>query len=502
MSEKRGENQKGHLGNESAASPQNGDEPLVTILIDAYPNRVQTGVATSVGQRKNQEDAAMVENDYIYVDTNKMIAILCDGMGGLSGGEIASKLCANTLYKDFRSSDVSENLDRFFKASIQKIDKIVASLKNKNEKPLKAGTTLASAVVIGDKLYWASVGDSHIYLIRNNEMIQINIDHTYGVELDEKVKKGLMAKQEADSHPKREALTSFIGMGGVKHIDLNAKPFQLINGDHIVICSDGLYRSLDKEEIKDVILNSQSSIRDTANDLVSRAIAKGKKNQDNTTVVLVKYTDSRDAGHNAINTKIVYHAEDATKSTSELPSTQTKENEKVEFDPINNEKKPKKIFPAIIVGIIVSLFAVVLVVSLFLIFTSDDKNHNETTNQEGKPKESEATITEPTISEPTTAQPTTIPEPTISEPTTPAPTATQPTTTPEPTISESTTVQPPTTPAPTTAQPTTTPAPTTPVPTTPQPITTPTQTPQNPPAPSSSYENNNVDGNGEEAEID
>jgi len=169
---------------------------------------------------------------------------------------------------------------------------MIGDLRDANQKPLQSGTTLASVIIVDNKLYWASVGDSRIYLIRNNEMAQITVDHNYAVVLDQKVRQGRITKEEAESHPKREALISFVGMGGVKHIDLNSKPFQLLNGDYIVICSDGLYRSLNNEEIKSIIISSQVNITGTANTLVNRAIRKQIKNQDNTTVVLVKFLDS------------------------------------------------------------------------------------------------------------------------------------------------------------------------------------------------------------------
>ena len=292
MRERKERKKKRQFEDETVIIRSEEVESLVTILIDAYPDRIQTGVSTNIGKRNHQQDAAMVENDYAYTDTSKMIAILCDGMGGLAGGEIASNLCANTLYKEFHEVDVTDNVAGFYKAAIQKVDRLVKELEDADHKPLGAGTTLASIIVIKDKLYWASVGDSRIYLIRDNEIAQITIDHNYSLILDQKVREGSITKEEADSHPKREALISFIGMGGVRHIDLNPNPFQLRNEDYIMICSDGLYRSLSEEEMKDVIVNTQQNVTATADALVNRAIQKRFKNQDNTTVVLVQYFDS------------------------------------------------------------------------------------------------------------------------------------------------------------------------------------------------------------------
>jgi len=263
------------------------DEPQDTILIDPFHERIQSGVSTNVGRRKNQQDAAAVERCYGSQDNYRMIAVLCDGMGGLAGGEVAGKLCAETLAKDFQSADVSEDVVGFFRTAVHKLDGMVGGLKDEDDNPLNAGTTLASVIIVDDKLYWASVGDSRIYLIRNNEIAQITIDHNYGMILDQNVKKGLISREESDSHPKREALVSYIGMGGVKYIDFNAIAFSLKSGDYIIICSDGLYRSLGADEMKNIVVNSQVNITGTAKALTNRAIFKNKINQDNTTVILM-----------------------------------------------------------------------------------------------------------------------------------------------------------------------------------------------------------------------
>lgn len=268
------------------------DNSLITIRLDANPNRIQTGVASSIGMRNYQQDAAMVENEYAYMDTNKMIAILCDGMGGLDGGELASNLCANTLYKDFHSVDVSENVAGFLRVSIDKLDSAINSLRDSDGKPLNAGTTLACVIIIDNKLYWASVGDSRIYLIRGTEIAQITVDHNYRMLLDRKVKTGAISEEEAQSHPKREALISYIGMCGVRYIDMNPNHFQLMDGDHILLCSDGLYRSLDETEIKTAIDESHGNMDDAAKTLISMATDKQKRDQDNTTVVVIKYIDT------------------------------------------------------------------------------------------------------------------------------------------------------------------------------------------------------------------
>jgi len=266
-------------------------DALCTIRLDEFSENILTGVSSHIGRRDYQQDATKVYVDNLHSNSLKTIAVLCDGMGGLNGGELASNLCVEKIYEDFYAADVLENVSEFFKSSIQNLDRLVCGMTDEQQKPVNAGTTLASIIIIDNNLFWASVGDSRIYLIRNNEIAQITEDHNYMMLLKERVKRGYLTQEEADTHPKREALISYIGMDGVKYIDANSKPFKLEDGDIILICSDGLYRTLEDDEILHIIQSQQSEMNTAARALTELAIGKGKKNQDNTAAVLIKYRD-------------------------------------------------------------------------------------------------------------------------------------------------------------------------------------------------------------------
>ena len=89
-------------------------------------------------------------------------------MGGMQGGEIASNLTVNTLFDDFYNQKV-ENCPAFFSEEIKKVDALVAGIKDETGKTIESGATLVSIVIDGNNLYWASVGDSRIYIIRGDE---------------------------------------------------------------------------------------------------------------------------------------------------------------------------------------------------------------------------------------------------------------------------------------------------------------------------------------------
>lgn len=268
------------------------DDTQMTFRIDSCPARIESGVSSVIGSRSVQQDAARVDSDYMYLDKNVFLAVMCDGMGGMKGGEKASKLCVTKMFEAFYCVDVNGKVPAFFKFMVTNIDKMIYNLTDDNGNSIKSGSTLASVIIEGKNLYWVSVGDSRIYLKRKDEMVCVTTDHNYAMVLEQKVKKGLISAEEAKANPEREALVSYMGMGGLEYIDINPNPLELLNGDCILLCSDGLYRALSAEEIKSVI-DSFDDTQTVAEALTAAALAKGKRNQDNTTAVLLRYVENK-----------------------------------------------------------------------------------------------------------------------------------------------------------------------------------------------------------------
>ncbi len=261
-----------------------------TLMLDGSRRCVVIGSSSVIGSRKEQQDTILTDKDYAYIQNKRVIATLCDGMGGLNGGAVASQISTAIIYQEFFKWQDVDNLPGFYTNVIPKIDDEVFSLKNEDGSPMKAGTTLVSVIIKEDQLYWASVGDSHIYIIRNGEILCITEEHNYLKLLKEKVIRGEITEEEMNSNPQKEALISYIGMGGVKYIDINYKPFQLIEGDYIVLCSDGLYRTVEEKEMKSIIYSCGDDVNEAAKCLTDCAINKGKKNQDNTSVVVIEFS--------------------------------------------------------------------------------------------------------------------------------------------------------------------------------------------------------------------
>lgn len=265
-------------------------EDLHTIILDENEMSLHIGESSIIGRRKDQQDTIMTDDSYHYLEEKKAISILCDGMGGLSGGKKASSLCSSIIYDAYHGQKNIESIPAFYKSMIAIADNEVNNLRGEDGQTiLGAGTTLTSVIIEEDNLYWASVGDSHIYIIRGQQILCITNEHNYLMLLNERVARGEITREEADSDPKKEALISYIGVGGVKYIDINIKPFKLLNGDYVILCSDGLYRSLTNEEIMQTALRYGENTQLAADTLTQMALNKNYKNQDNTSVIVINF---------------------------------------------------------------------------------------------------------------------------------------------------------------------------------------------------------------------
>ncbi len=256
----------------------------ICLLKKQDSSNMDIGMSSYIGRRNRQEDAAAYETatDFIY-------AILCDGMGGIDGGEIASVNCLRKMRDVTQSLCLCEEnmLSIILKNQIYLANDLLTSLKNEEGMPLHCGTTLICAVIRGNNLYYASVGDSRMYLLRGENIIQLTEEHNLLTELMKLVASDEMEYGDAISHPKREALTSYIGIDDLKLVDISKTPFGLLRGDIILLCSDGLYRALGEYEIMDAVKKTDN-MKSAADSLVDIVKQKQLPNQDNTTLILIK----------------------------------------------------------------------------------------------------------------------------------------------------------------------------------------------------------------------
>ena len=256
------------------------------ITVQIFPEKhIEFGTSSILGTRKNQEDTI-----YGYAEKEKAIGIVCDGMGGLQGGETASNLAAESLAGAWFEQEEIEDVPEFLKQQAMIADEKVFQLEGENGEPLHAGTTIVAVIIRKRELYWLSVGDSRIYIIRGNEILSVCREHNYRMTLDAMLEEGSITKEEYEKEePRAEALISYLGMGNLSLMERNQQPFLLEDGDIILLASDGLYRSLPEDEILETVRENQEDMQKAAEQLTARALGEKQAGQDNTSVIVMQY---------------------------------------------------------------------------------------------------------------------------------------------------------------------------------------------------------------------
>ncbi len=247
--------------------------------------QVSLGVSSLIGTRQEQQDSV-----YGEILEDSVVAIICDGMGGLQHGALASQVAIQTFAEDYENKDPAISIPMFLQQEAIEMDMVVHELVDENNHPIRAGSTAAAVVIQGNNLYFLGVGDSHIYIIRGDEMMVVNRDHNYRLRLDEALESGRITEELYQKEIiQGEALISYLGKGNLPLMDVNVKPFLLQQNDVVMLCSDGLYKTLSDSEIKDICKQHFPDSQKMAEMLTETAIIKSLENQDNTSVVVIHY---------------------------------------------------------------------------------------------------------------------------------------------------------------------------------------------------------------------
>lgn len=263
------------------------DDVLTVQLSGDEMERVvlDTAMETHIGTRAYQQDAAYVVEPLKQVGT--AFAILCDGMGGMESGELASSDVVVYMANKYGAHEKTQEVGTYLEETAYKVNEMIYD--RYVSQGMRVGTTLITTYVDGNQLYWMSVGDSRIYIIRDGEIARLTKDHNYSMELQMMVEKGTMTQEEADSNPQKEALVSYIGINQLEYIDVSKRPLELLPNDTILLCSDGLTKSISDDKILETLLAQGQSLNEEAHRLIAIALDNNMGSQDNTTVVLMRY---------------------------------------------------------------------------------------------------------------------------------------------------------------------------------------------------------------------
>lgn len=238
--------------------------------------RVQAWCRTDKGlRRESNQDSYLINNDL-------GLFIVADGMGGHSGGEVASSLAVHTA-EGYILSHIKDGLlprDLVLKAYEESSKKIYD--KSVQDSRLSGmGTTMVLALKAGDSMFIANVGDSRAYLFRETHLWQLTEDHSL---LNEQLRAGILSEDQISTFTSKNVITRSVGYEREVQVDILERPLQ--SGDHILICSDGLSGLVQDVMISEIINRSQPS--EVVEACVDRALAHG--GDDNVTVMFISVT--------------------------------------------------------------------------------------------------------------------------------------------------------------------------------------------------------------------
>lgn len=244
---------------------------------------ISIGKIHDIGRRDYQQDSfgqtAVLRNTGI-------LAVLADGMGGLSGGErVSQKIVMEAL--TFGSTLQANQVPTALPGMVAGINRAVNQMLG--PKGLyTSGSTVVSALITGNALRWISVGDSRVYLYRDGQLSQLSRDHDLLQDWMPDILEGKRSMAEALRDPNGRKLTSFIGMGELRHVDYNRTPIPLLPGDRVLLMSDGVYGTVSDAEMA-AILRDCGSVQLAASHIGQRIMGAALPYQDNYTLIVLGY---------------------------------------------------------------------------------------------------------------------------------------------------------------------------------------------------------------------
>ncbi len=232
-----------------------------SVHLDAYDVCALTDIGN---ERENNEDCV----GFSSANSNSLVLVVADGVGGYEGGEQASRMAVDVTLASYREQGTEISPEKRLyraaqQANIEIYDRaiVVTELRSMS-------TTLTAVAIEGGMLHAAHVGDSRLYLIRGEAITQVTKDHTV---VAEKVRQKRMSAQKARQHPDRGTLTRSLGRELIAAVDRITLPVQ--SGDVLVMCTDGMYNILEESEI--VELTSEGTADEIAHRLIDTANERG-----------------------------------------------------------------------------------------------------------------------------------------------------------------------------------------------------------------------------------
>lgn len=209
-------------------------------------------------------------------------AVLADGMGGHMAGDVASRIAVETLTESLGEAPAPqpEQAEQALADAVAEANRRIHAQARGDARYHNMGSTLVAAMVSGDRLVSAHVGDSRLYRYRQGDLLQLSRDHSLVQEL---VDEGMLSREEAATSQHKNVITRALGLE--ERVEVELMQHSLQHGDTYLLCSDGLSDKLD-EELLQRLLQRQGKPPEITQALVDEANARG--GEDNISVIMIR----------------------------------------------------------------------------------------------------------------------------------------------------------------------------------------------------------------------
>lgn len=266
-------------------------------MADDAPLFIEAASALAIGARERQEDALALA---FHQDASDGFAVLSDGMGGHSAGDVASRIIVAEIFAELtlhgaKTGATAPEPCALLHHAVKQANATLGAHASASPKAKGLGGTVVATTISDGRLHWISVGDSPLYLFRNLTLTQLNADHSMAPQIDLMAERGMMTPEEAQRHPDRNVLTSALIGTEIGEVDCPKDAFSLKRDDVLIVASDGL-QFLPDPVIEAVLVKTRNASSGQIAQALLDAIGTLKDpSQDNVSLVVMRVTAPRQA---------------------------------------------------------------------------------------------------------------------------------------------------------------------------------------------------------------
>ncbi|MCG7865892.1 MAG: protein phosphatase 2C domain-containing protein [Candidatus Thiodiazotropha taylori] len=247
--------------------------------------KYETAQCSLIGNRSMNQDRCLVMEA-----PDAILLALADGMGGHPKGEMAAQILMDNARKAFLTSRKPISNPRFFLSGLMEMShQQITAFGDRQEPPIEPRTTGVLCLVQEDCAYWAHIGDSRLYIMRDGVIHLRTDDHSYVEHLRQQ---GLISAAQVHTHKFRNYVTRCLGGNSNRPVAELSGPHDLKKGDVVLLCSDGFWGPLPERPMVDNLYKNNAPLLNNISDLAKQAETKSNPESDNVTVVALRWRDS------------------------------------------------------------------------------------------------------------------------------------------------------------------------------------------------------------------